>query len=106
METNGKHERVFGASSERQQRWPRYAEQARKRTEKAADDYAELLRQVLAHARQAQDLVVAGKANTAIEELLHSQRDIALTIAGLTDIKNWMLEARRGRPSALDFDDD
>ena len=83
-------------SSDRQQRWPRFASQARRRTEETADDYAALLRSVLTMLQQIQE---AAHTDPALVEQLAilAQRDIALTIAALADIRSWMVDAARGR---------
>ena len=84
-------------ASDRQQQWPRYAGQARRQTEDTAQTYADLLReQVLPKLRQIQE--TAHTDPELVEQLaILAQRDIALTIAALADIRSWMLDAARGR---------
>ena len=73
-----------------------YANQARERTEQAAEDHAELLRHVLDLVRQAQD-AAPHDPELADKLLSYAQRDIALSIAALTDIRAWMVDAKRGK---------
>src|SRR5262245_33929619 len=84
-------------ASDRQHQWPRYAGQARTRTEEAAQAYAELLRdKVLPMLEQIQ--TAAHTDPELVEQLaILAQRDIALTIAALADIRSWMVDAARGR---------
>lgn len=86
----------MATASDRQQRWPIYAGQARKRTEETAEDHADLLRHVLDMLQQAQRDAF-DNPQLVHDVLILAQRDIALTIAALTDIRSWMIDARRGR---------
>jgi C4-dicarboxylate-specific signal transduction histidine kinase len=86
----------MATSSNRQQPWPRYARQARERTEETAEDHARTLRGALAKLEKIQD--VAFDNPRLVHDLaILVQRDVALAIAALSDIRSWMIEAERGR---------
>jgi hypothetical protein len=79
----------------RRQGLPRGAGQVRQRTEETARDQVELLTETLAKLEQIQ--VAAWTDPKKIYELaILAQRDIALTIAALTNIQNWMIEMGMG----------
>ena len=83
-------------ASDRQIAWPVYADQARKRAMAAAEDHADLLRDVLKMLRQIQTAAHTDPA-LVYELVITAQRDVALAISAFTDIRAWMVDAKRGR---------
>lgn len=83
-------------ASDRQQRWPTNVGQYRRQTEETAEDHSEHLRRVLTMLGQIQEAAFEDP-KLVYELAIRAQRDIALTIAALSDIRSWMVQAARGR---------
>ena len=82
---------------ERRLRWPDFAGRARQRTEDVAEQYSSLAETVLDLLRTIE--CEAHDNPVLVRELaLAAQRDVALIKSGLSDIRSWMVEAKRGRP--------
>ena len=88
-------------TSDRQQPWPRYAGRARQRTEEAAEDYGELAQETIDLLRKIEQEAYDNPA--LVRELaILAQRNVALIKAGLSDIRSWMIDAKRGREAKSD----
>ena len=81
-------------TSDRRQRWPLFAGRARQRTEQTAEDYSEIAQHLvdLLHKIEQE----AYDNPKLVHELaICGQRDAAFIRAALTDIRAWMVDARR-----------
>ena len=81
---------------ERRKALPRYAGQVRRRTEETAQDHSEHLRRVLAALVQIQANAWVDP-KLVYELAILAQRDVALTVAALSDIQLWMVEIAQGK---------